>query len=391
MRPPPCRRWLALQDELESADGDGPAPSRSAPARTRVTPYRWTATTWPSPSTSPRALPATANAGQVWSPMRWSRISDGRAAVEVGTYSLKDLPDPTRIWRVAGDDTPPRATPARRTNVREPRTSFVGRAEELDAAPRSRQHSRLVTVVGPGGTGKTRLVSELALRGEESIPGGAWLVELATLEAPDQIVGATGAAVGWPRRASIRSSRCSDVAAGPCPGARQLRAPDRRGLRTGRDAAGRVPGADHALHQPRSTQPRRRTRLDPAAAARSTAPRPSCSSTGPPTRLTRRPTSTWSSSCARPWTGCLWPSSSPRARSGPRPSRRSSTRSPAGTDALERRGGESRQRSLDAVLEWSLDRLKPEVRDLAAAAVGSFPAVSPPTWPGRVLDRRAAR
>ena len=116
--------------------------------------------------------------------------------VELGTYDLKDLPEPTRIWRVAGDETPPRATPARRSNVREPRTSFVGRTEELRRLRELVGAPGLVTVVGPGGTGKTRLVSELALRGDEALSGGAWLVELATLESPDQIAGATGTAVG---------------------------------------------------------------------------------------------------------------------------------------------------------------------------------------------------
>ncbi|WP_046495745.1 AfsR/SARP family transcriptional regulator [Streptomyces odonnellii] len=76
-----------------------------------------------------------------------------------------------------------------RGNLRPRLTSFVGREPELAAIRADLTHSRLVTLTGPGGSGKTRLA-------EESAPSGAWLVELAPLEAPSAVPGAVLNALG---------------------------------------------------------------------------------------------------------------------------------------------------------------------------------------------------
>jgi hypothetical protein len=131
-------------------------------------------------------------------------------ALDVGTYSLKDLAEPTRIWRIAGDTAPPRATPARRTNVQPTRTSFVGRTAELDRLRDLVGQPGLLTVRGPGGTGKPRIVSELALQEAESLPGGVWLVELATLDSPDQLVGTAGTALGLHSQPGRRRTGLND-------------------------------------------------------------------------------------------------------------------------------------------------------------------------------------
>ena len=57
-------------------------------------------------------------------------------------------------------------------------TSFIGRADDAAQLARLLEDSRLVTVTGPGGTGKTRLVIELARRVGDTFPDGAWFVEL---------------------------------------------------------------------------------------------------------------------------------------------------------------------------------------------------------------------
>ncbi|WP_182481369.1 ATP-binding protein [Nocardioides immobilis] len=118
------------------------------------------------------------------------------AGVRVGDYDLKDVVDPVELWRVCGDETPLRAPPARRTNVRIPVTGFVGRTQELSMLRALVTEHPLVTVIGPGGLGKTRLVSELVLQIAAGIPGGAWLVELASLGAGDQIPSAVGQVLG---------------------------------------------------------------------------------------------------------------------------------------------------------------------------------------------------
>jgi predicted ATPase/class 3 adenylate cyclase len=119
----------------------------------------------------------------------------------VGAFELKGLDEPVILWRVAGPNAPPSAMPARRTNVPEPRTSFVGRAHVLDSLSEILSRPGLVTLTGPGGVGKTRVASEVALRMARSSPGGAWLVELATVsdetavpEAVATVLGVTSAA-----------------------------------------------------------------------------------------------------------------------------------------------------------------------------------------------------
>ncbi|MFE2601480.1 BTAD domain-containing putative transcriptional regulator [Streptomyces sp. NPDC059396] len=89
----------------------------------------------------------------------------------------------TETGRRAVDAQPPRG------NLRPRLTSFVGREPELDAIRADLSHSRLVTLTGPGGSGKTRLA-------EESAPPDAWLVELAPLEAPSAVPGAVLSALG---------------------------------------------------------------------------------------------------------------------------------------------------------------------------------------------------
>ena len=60
-------------------------------------------------------------------------------------------------------------------------TSFVGRDDELKAISGALPRSRLVTLVGPGGVGKTRLAIRSADRVRRAFPDGTWLVDLGTL------------------------------------------------------------------------------------------------------------------------------------------------------------------------------------------------------------------
>src|SRR6516165_2223804 len=71
------------------------------------------------------------------------------------------------------------------TNIPVPLSSLVGRARELDGIGETLRRTRLVTLTGPGGVGKTRLALELARR-QLGRRGGVWLVDLAArAERPD--------------------------------------------------------------------------------------------------------------------------------------------------------------------------------------------------------------
>ncbi|MGW1783855.1 ATP-binding protein [Streptomyces sp. NPDC002143] len=86
---------------------------------------------------------------------------------------------------------PPLQLSRRTGNIRPRLTSFVGREPELDAIRSELHRARLVTLTGPGGSGKTRLAEEAAA----GLPQ-AWLVELAPLDRPEAVPGAVVSALG---------------------------------------------------------------------------------------------------------------------------------------------------------------------------------------------------
>ena len=95
---------------------------------------------------------------------------------------------------------PAREAPSIRppTNVRRPLTELVGRARELDALTGALTGARLVTLVGPGGAGKTRLAVEVAPRLLATARNGVWIVELAGVGEPAQLVAAIADALAIP-------------------------------------------------------------------------------------------------------------------------------------------------------------------------------------------------
>ncbi|MFC9293062.1 BTAD domain-containing putative transcriptional regulator [Streptomyces sp. NPDC057011] len=92
-------------------------------------------------------------------------------------------------------------TPAERAEAAPSRlparlTSFVGRDGELDRLAAQLSHGRLVTIVGPGGAGKTRLSLEAATRDRAHARGRVWFVPLAGVSAPDRLADAVLGALG---------------------------------------------------------------------------------------------------------------------------------------------------------------------------------------------------
>jgi predicted ATPase len=116
-----------------------------------------------------------------------------RQMVERLTNQLTvDDDQPTALLEIAA------GAPVRRTyhNLPVPLTSFVGRAAELTALARLIGQTRLLTLIGPGGVGKTRLALSLAADMLEIFPDGVWLVKLAPLVestlVPQTVIAALG-------------------------------------------------------------------------------------------------------------------------------------------------------------------------------------------------------
>lgn len=87
-------------------------------------------------------------------------------------------------------------TPSPPGNLRARLTSFVGREGEIDTIRRDLGRARLVTLLGPGGAGKTRLSQEAAEGVRDIAPDGVWLAELAPVADPDAVPQAVLTAVG---------------------------------------------------------------------------------------------------------------------------------------------------------------------------------------------------
>jgi predicted ATPase/class 3 adenylate cyclase len=111
---------------------------------------------------------------------------------DLGVHRLKDLSAPERIYQLEIDGLPGefpllKTIEAGMKNLPQPRTSFVGRASELEAIDRLLEDPgcRLLTLVGPGGAGKTRLALEAAARRVDRYPHGVHFVPLASVASPD--------------------------------------------------------------------------------------------------------------------------------------------------------------------------------------------------------------
>ncbi|WP_406452731.1 AAA family ATPase [Streptomyces sp. NBC_00876] len=102
----------------------------------------------------------------------------------------------------------PSETAPARGNLRPRLTSFVGREPELRAIREDLTGSRLVTLTGPGGSGKTRLAEESAAHENRTAatPGDVWIAELAPVEDPDAVPGAVLSALGLRETALLRDS-----------------------------------------------------------------------------------------------------------------------------------------------------------------------------------------
>ena len=114
------------------------------------------------------------------------RVPENAMLRDLGAVRLRDLAEPERVYQVSHSelrqDFPAlRSLEATPNNLPQQVTSFVGRERELGEVASSLGKTRLLTLLGPGGIGKTRLSLQAAADAMDAFPDGVWFVELAPL------------------------------------------------------------------------------------------------------------------------------------------------------------------------------------------------------------------
>lgn len=143
-------------------------------------------------------LMSAANGGQTVLSGEVAASVQGRVALrDLGEHLLRDLGHPVHVFQVGDEDFPTlRSLLTTPTNLPAQRSSFIGRDKELERLDTELETARLVTLVGVGGTGKTRLALQAAARVSGRFPDGAFLAELAPVRDPMQVPRTIADAVG---------------------------------------------------------------------------------------------------------------------------------------------------------------------------------------------------
>jgi predicted ATPase/class 3 adenylate cyclase len=129
-------------------------------------------------------------------------VRDDVDLVDLGTHRLRDLHSTVHLFQVEIPGAPAvhpplRSVDAHLTNLPYELSSFVGREREQDEVAERLRESRLVTIVGVGGVGKTRLALEVggAVLGVHA--DGVWLCELASVDDPDDVADVVAASLRY--------------------------------------------------------------------------------------------------------------------------------------------------------------------------------------------------
>jgi predicted ATPase/class 3 adenylate cyclase len=120
---------------------------------------------------------------------------------DLGIHKLKDLERPEHIFQLVApgllSDFPPLRTTAL-GNLPSSLVELIGRDVEMDRLAALRQSARLLTLTGPGGTGKTQLALAVARTAQAQYTHGAWFIDLAPITDPALVAVATMRTLGIP-------------------------------------------------------------------------------------------------------------------------------------------------------------------------------------------------
>ena len=129
------------------------------------------------------------------------QLADGVSLLDLGRHRLKDLAEPESVYQLLAPDLPRefpvlRSLDHLRNNVPQQLTSFVGRTAELAEIKALLQTHRLVTLVGTGGVGKTRLALHVGADLIDEVDDGVWFVQLAPISEASLVTNAIASVLG---------------------------------------------------------------------------------------------------------------------------------------------------------------------------------------------------
>ena len=110
--------------------------------------------------------------------------------IDLGEHRIKGIVASERIFQLCPPDLvfdfpPLKSLATYKHNLHRQLTTFIGRKKEMADVKLLLEETRLLTLIGPGGTGKTRLMLQVAEDIIDDYPDGVWLVELASLTDPE--------------------------------------------------------------------------------------------------------------------------------------------------------------------------------------------------------------
>src|SRR6266550_53036 len=125
----------------------------------------------------------------------------GASLRDLGKHRLKDILQPEHLYDLVidglqADFPPPRTLEARPNNLPLQLTTFVGREGQIDEIRELLRHVRLLTLTGPGGTGKTRLALQVAAETVREYTDGAFFVDLSPVTDPGLVPAVIARALG---------------------------------------------------------------------------------------------------------------------------------------------------------------------------------------------------
>ena len=140
---------------------------------------------------------ASGHGGQVLVSAATAALIGSDGLRDLGPHRLKDLSAPEHIYQLGTDDFPALKS-LYQTNLPIPATAFMGRQRELAevVALLARDDLRLLTLTGPGGTGKTRLALQAAAELSDGYQQGVWWIPLAALREPGLVMETAARALG---------------------------------------------------------------------------------------------------------------------------------------------------------------------------------------------------